>query len=251
MTARLKAGAARLREYERRAAMGDLARQVNHDIKNGLAPIRNVFRHLAEVAQARPADLPRVFAERQSTVESSIGYLEGLSANYARLYPETATRPVDVNAVVSEMVGHVSPPGHVRLATELADALPPVRGDALVIRRILENLVGNGVDALDGTAGTVTVATSLAGDGPPAVRIAVIDTGRGMTKDELDRAFDDFYTTKPGGTGLGLSIVRRLVLDLEGRLRVETEPGQGTRFIVELPVLTPCPPLPKGEGDRG
>jgi signal transduction histidine kinase len=67
------------------------------------------------------------------------------------------------------------------------------------------------------------------------VRIAVSDTGRGMSKTELDRAFDDFYTTKSGGTGLGLSIVRRLVLDSSGSLTVETEPGEGSTFIVELP----------------
>ena len=61
------------------------------------------------------------------------------------------------------------------------------------------------------------------------------DTGPGMTRQELDQAFDDFYTTKPQGTGLGLSIVRRLILDLNGTLKVETEPGAGTRFVVELP----------------
>jgi signal transduction histidine kinase len=67
------------------------------------------------------------------------------------------------------------------------------------------------------------------------VRITVADTGRGMTRTELDRAFDDFFTSKPGGTGLGLSIVRRLVLDLGGALRIDTAPGSGTRAVVELP----------------
>jgi signal transduction histidine kinase len=57
-----------------------------------------------------------------------------------------------------------------------------------------------------------------------------------MTRAELDRAFDDFYTTKAAGTGLGLSIVRRLILDLGGALRVDTEPGAGTRATVEIPV---------------
>jgi signal transduction histidine kinase len=57
-----------------------------------------------------------------------------------------------------------------------------------------------------------------------------------MSKAELDRAFNDFYTTKPGGTGLGLSIVRRLVLDSNGSLQVESEPGKGSKFIVEIPV---------------
>ena len=56
-----------------------------------------------------------------------------------------------------------------------------------------------------------------------------------MTTAELERAFEDFYTTKPGGTGLGLSIVRRLVLDSNGTLRVESEPGKGSKFIVEIP----------------
>ena len=69
----------------------------------------------------------------------------------------------------------------------------------------------------------------------PEVRISVADTGPGMTRKELDLAFDDFYTTKPDGTGLGLSIVRRLILDLNGTLRIETEPGTGTRVVVELP----------------
>jgi two-component system sensor histidine kinase HydH len=60
-----------------------------------------------------------------------------------------------------------------------------------------------------------------------------------MSRKELDHAFDDFYTTKAGGTGLGLSIVRRLVLDLNGSLRVETEPGAGTSFVIELPAAPP------------
>ena len=69
--------------------------------------------------------------------------------------------------------------------------------------------------------------------------MSVADNGRGMTRAELDQAFDDFYTTKEGGTGLGLTIVRRLIQDLGGRLRVETEPGVGTRVIVELPERSP------------
>jgi signal transduction histidine kinase len=81
----------------------------------------------------------------------------------------------------------------------------------------------------------VTTDQVATGNQRVGVRITVADTGPGMTQSELDRAFDDFYTTKPGGTGLGLSIVRRLILDLNGTLRVETEPGAGTRVIIELP----------------
>src|SRR5439155_3850582 len=221
---------ASIRDMERRVAIGDMARQVNHDVKNGLAPLRNVFRHLTQVARDQPANLPQVFTERQGTVESSISYLETLAANYARLYPQSERRSTDVNAVVRDTIA-----GSGLVRTKLADHLPPVSADALVLRRVIENLLSNAVDSLEGKNGTVTVTTER---GNGMVRIAVSDTGRGMSKAELDRAFDDFYTTKPGGTGLGLSIVRRLVLDSNGSLNVETELGQGSTFIVEIPILS-------------
>ena len=234
MTGRLRAGAARLREAERRATVGDLARQVNHDIKNGLAPIRHVVRHLAETAERDPERLGAIFAERRGTLESSIEYLDGLARNYARLSPALDRTVSDANPVLREIARQVAGDA-VIVETRLAEPTAPVRADPLVLRRILENLARNAVDALGGT-GRVSLGSARAGtDAAPLVRLTVADTGRGMSREELDRAFDDFYTTKPAGTGLGLSVVRRLVADLGGTLRVETAPGQGTTFTVEIP----------------
>lgn len=115
-------------------------------------------------------------------------------------------------------------------------ALPLVRADSVVLRRILDNLVSNAVDSLDGKQGSVTLGAQVMGEGVERrVRFTVTDTGRGMTRQQLDRAFDDFYTTKPTGTGLGLSVVRRLLTDLGGSIKVETAPGQGSTFTVEIP----------------
>jgi two-component system nitrogen regulation sensor histidine kinase NtrY len=214
-----------------------VARQVNHDIKNGLAPIRHVLRHLTQVASEQPAALPQVFAERRGTLESSVGYLDTLARNYARLTPAMLARPCDLNAVVRQVVQLTEGRALVRLS--LASDLPLVTGDELAIRRVIENVVGNAADSLDGRPGAALTITTerVGGAESPLVRIVVADDGRGMSKAELDRAFDDFYTTKDGGTGLGLTIVRRLIQDLGGRLRVETEPAVGTRVIIELPVL--------------
>ncbi|MFL5518350.1 MAG: sensor histidine kinase, partial [Gemmatimonadales bacterium] len=158
--------------------------------------------------------------------------------NYAKLTP--AARPVscDVNAVAEEVVRGTAA-GRATLRAALAPGLPPVSADPLVLRRILENLVGNAVDSLaDSPDGVVTVTTEAAGAASGAlVRLTVTDTGPGMSRPELDRAFDDFHTTKEGGTGLGLSIVRRLVVDLGGAFRIETAPGAGTRAHVELPTI--------------
>jgi signal transduction histidine kinase len=238
MTERLRLGTARLREVERRAATGDLARQVNHDVKNGLVPIRNVLRHLSQVARDAPASLPAVFEERRGTLEASLDYLDTLARNYARLSPALEPTLCDVNGVIAEVV-RATGPGGATVRAETAPSLPRVSADPLALRRVLENLVSNALDSLAGRHdGVVTLGSEIVGgpESPAAVRLIVTDNGPGMTRAELARAFDDFHTTKPGGTGLGLSIVRRLVLDLGGALRIETAPGSGTRAILELPL---------------
>jgi two-component system, NtrC family, nitrogen regulation sensor histidine kinase NtrY len=236
LAARLRTSTARVREAERRATVGELARQINHDIKNGLIPLRNVMRHLAEVERDEPGALPAVFAERRGTVESSIAYLETLATSYQRLSPPLDRRECDLNALVTDVVLAAQEHEHVEFGTELTD-LPPVVGDPVALRRILENLIANAVDSLQSKPGRITVSTRVVErDGDlPAVRVTVADTGRGMPTDEMARIFEDFYTTKEGGTGLGLSIVRRLVMDLHGTIGVESAPGRGTRLIVDIP----------------
>ncbi len=237
MTKRLRMSATSLRGAERRATVGDLSRQVNHDIKNALTPIRNVLQHLTQTAHDDPDRLPAVFAERQATLDAGISYLEQLAANYARLQPRLDRRPCDVNVVIDQLVrdlGHLS---NVRLEASLAPELPAVMGDDVVLRRILENLVGNAIDSLDSQSGTITLITELvvSNTSDAVVRITVADTGSGMSREQLEHVFDDFYTTKKDGTGLGLSIVRRLVMDLHGAIKVQSEPGVGTQFTVEIP----------------
>ncbi len=236
MTDRLRASAGRLREAERRATLGELARQVNHDIKNGLLPIRNVFRHLVQVARDAPANLPTIFDERRGTLDSSIEYLESLASNYARLYPRLEPRSCDLSAVIRQVVSGIGGRGDVDIELQLPERLPPVHADVVVLRRILENLVDNAADSITGK-GTVTIAAALieAEGTPSRVRITVTDTGSGIRAEQRAKIFEVFYTTKAEGTGLGLSIVRRLVTDLNGTIRVESEEGKGSSFSVELP----------------
>ncbi|HEU4689502.1 MAG TPA: HAMP domain-containing sensor histidine kinase, partial [Vicinamibacterales bacterium] len=234
---RLRKSTVRIRDVERRATMGDMARQVNHDIKNGLIPLRNVMRHLAQVEREEPAALSSVFAERRQTIDSSIAYLETLATSYQRLSPRLDRRGIDLNALVTDVVSAARGHQDVRFETDLASRLPRVVGDPIAFRRILENLTSNAVDSLESKPGRVTVSTTVVERevGAPAIRVTVADTGRGMSSDETERIFNDFYTTKEGGTGLGLSIVRRLVMDMHGTVGVESEPGRGTRITIDIP----------------
>ena len=237
MTRRVRASADRLREAERRIAVGDVARQVNHDVKNGLVPIRNVVRHLAETAERDPDRLVEVFRERKGTIESALEHLDHLARTYARLAPSVAEGSTEVNAVVRAVTNEG---GAVSLA--LAERLPAVRGDATAIRRVVENLLRNALEA----SGEARVETGTR-DG--TVQLVVRDTGPGMSREQLDRAFEGFYTTKPDGTGLGLTVVRRLVQDLGGNLRIETAPGSGTIVTVDLPPVRRSDSPPGGDVD--
>jgi len=236
LAGRLRTSTARVREAERSATVGDLSRQITHDIKNGLIPLRNVMRHLSQVERDDPAALPAVFAERRPTMDSSIEYLETLATSYGRLSPRSSRRECDVNALVAEVARATSGRESVQIDTRTG-SVPRIVADPLALRRVLENLTANAVDSLQGRAGHVTIVTGAVTreDGSPAVRVTVADTGRGMSQEESARIFDDFYTTKEGGTGLGLSIVRRLVMDLGGSITVDSEPGRGTRVILDLP----------------
>ena len=234
MQERLRASAAAIRDAERRATFGELARQVNHDIKNGLTPLRNVFRHLAQLAREEPDRLAAVFRDRQGTVDSSMVYLEDLASNYARLSPMRERQICDVNRVVLRAVADRAS-GRVAIRTSLAEGATVV-GDVLSLRRVVENLVDNAIDSLENATGVVAVETVVdrLGD-EKRVRVVVSDNGCGMTEEQKARMFDDFYTTKGNGTGLGLSIVRRLVLAyalvalgyLLWRFDVQTLPAEG------------------------
>ena len=233
---RLRKSTASLRQVERRATTGELARQVNHDIKNGLAPLRNVLDHLEETARAEPGELERVFADRLGTLRASVEYLEKLAANYAGLQPRTMVSSCDVNELIGEILSRHSLEDGVRLVSRIDPDVPLVRTDVTMLRRIVENLLDNARHAVTGRPdGEVVVSTSVADDSM-YVRISIADNGPGMTERELNAAFEDFYTTKEGGNGLGLLIVRRLVLDAGGRLKVQSEPGRGSVFDVELPI---------------
>ena len=164
-----------------------------------------MFRHLTQVGKDDPGALPSVFAERRQTVDSSIAYLETLATNYERLSPLSERRACDLNALIKDVVGGAREARYAALGTRLTTNLPRVVGDPVALRRIVDNLIANAIESLESKPGSVTVSTeTVRRDGePPAIRVTVSDTGRGMAKGESAKMFHDFYTTKDGAPGWG------------------------------------------------
>lgn len=229
MVRRLRAGARDLAEAERRAAIGDVARQVNHDLRNGLTPVRHVLKHLGEIAEHAPGDLAAVFKDRRATLDGSLSYLEDLAGRYARVAPESRREACDLAAIAREVAT-----AHGPLELTVAGGPPRVLADPVSLRRILENLVRNAREALPMGRGNITIAIAGRDDpelGPQCV-LTVTDDGVGMPPEVRDRVLEDFFTTKPGGTGLGLSNVRRLAGDAGGQLEIASTPGAGTTVTI-------------------
>jgi len=239
LTTRLRRGVGDLRAAEHRATLGEVARQVNHDIRNGITPLRNVLRHLGEVAAQKPADLAVVFGERRANLDSGLAYLEELATHYARLSPGREVQPCRLDELGPAVVAQTAVPAGATIRWEDTAGLPAVLADPVSLRRILENLVRNAVEALPEVDGRIVVRAATDPDDTGFVRLEVADNGDGIAAEDTERIFHDFYTTRPEGTGLGLSNVRRLVGDLGGRIRVESKVGRGTTFTVILPVIEP------------
>lgn len=238
MVTRLREGVAELRTVEQKATMGEMARQVNHDIRNGITPLRNVLRHLSEVAADDPEQLPVVFAERRQTLSDGLAYLEELATHYAKLSPGRAPEACHLDAVVAAVLADPGTGHHARLVNAVPSGLPPVLADPISLRRIFDNLVRNALESLPEGRGTVTIDATVSVDenlGEPRILVSVSDDGEGIAPENLSAIFTDFFTTRPGGTGLGLSNVRRLIGDCGGTIRVQSEPGRGTTFLLSFP----------------
>ena len=117
----------------------------------------------------------------------------------------------------------------------LDESMPMIQADPDLLHRALRNLVLNSLDAMP-SGGTLTVRT---GHGDGVVGVEISDTGAGLTPEECERLFTPYYTTKRMGTGLGLAIVQSVVSDHHGKISVESAPGHGATFRIELPVRPP------------
>ena len=151
-------------------------------------------------------------------------------------------RRVDVGGLVGGVIAFVRSEAaerRIRLRAAVADDLPPVYGDPVILQQVLLNLIVNGMDALDGSnpedrCVSVSVTASL--DGTGAVEIAVSDSGCGIPADKLAHIFDPFFTTKPEGMGMGLSISRTIIEAHNGRIWAENRPEGGASFRFTLPI---------------
>jgi PAS domain S-box-containing protein len=226
-------------QSQRVLAWGEMARQVAHEIKNPLTPMKLSLQHLERVVEDGGPDFERVFGENLELVLAEIDRLERIAGSFARFaVPQPAeSEPFDAVAVARDVIGlYATGEEAVVYRLEIVGEPRPLLGEAEGFRRVLVNLLQNAREAVLASpeaGGEVEVRLDWTGE-PGGARISVLDDGVGLPVDGLERLFEPSFSTKTRGTGLGLAITRRIVEAWGGSIDWERRPGGGTAIHVRL-----------------
>jgi two-component system, NtrC family, sensor kinase len=233
----LRAQGEALVRSERLAAIGRIAAQTTHEIRNPLSSISLNAEELSERLRELPGDQrDGAAAALCDAIVREVDRLAAVTEEYLRYarVPKPQVARLDLNDAVRDLLDFVRPEllsASVRLEQKLDPDLPSVIADAAQIRQVLLNVVRNAREAMP-SGGAVSVATRTV-DG--AVAVDVRDTGPGIDPARLARIFDPFFTTKERGTGLGLALAQEIAREHGGELTCVSSPGNGTIFTLRLP----------------
>jgi nitrogen fixation/metabolism regulation signal transduction histidine kinase len=233
-----------LLQAQRDAAWGEVARRLAHEIKNPLTPIQlSAERMRRKFLGSMNAQDAQILERATHTIVAQVDAMKQMVnafSEYARA-PDMHFSRFDLNQLITEVVDlyRVQDPS-ADLKLLLDPQLPVISADRMRIRQILNNLVTNSLEALEGRPGaSIEIETHVAEEGPKqagSVAIVVADNGPGFQRDLIGTVFDPYVTSKPKGTGLGLAIVKKIVEEHGGRIEADNRRSGGARVRILLPL---------------
>ena len=241
MTARL--GRARelemqLHQAEKGAVVGRLAAAIAHEIRNPLNYINLTLDHLR--SSFAPADPQKrtTFVRLTDQLKTEVARINRHITDFLKYSrpSKLELQDLDIRAEAEDALRLVGVrAGECGIETKILQdgPLPPVEADRESLRSVLTNLVINAVEAIDGDGGSVSIKLSKQDEN--SVKVEVIDTGRGISPDDISKVFEPYFSTKETGTGLGLAIVKKAIDDHGGTISVASKKGSGTTFTIILP----------------
>ncbi len=234
---------------ERVLAWGEMARQVAHEVKNPLTPIKLSVQHVQRAYRDRRDDFGEILDRNAEAMLREIDRLADIASSFSRLgAPGAAGMPIE-SVSIPDVVGEVlalyrGGQGTVRFDADVPGDLPPVEARRTEVKEVLVNLLENARAAME-TGGTVRITAGRSGE---RVLLAVHDDGPGIDEPLLARVFEPHFSTRSTGTGLGLAIVRRLVESWGGEVSMSSRRGEGTSVTVRMNVHVPTEGGPPSGG---
>lgn len=232
-------------------AWGEMARQIAHEIKNPLTPIKLSVQHLRRAYRDRRPDFGDILDDNVTQILNEIDRLTEIARAFSRYGAPAAqigpVERVDATTVAREALTlYRSSDSAIEFRSSIEPGLPFVRARAGELKEVILNLLENSRDALEGE-GSVEVRLYEADD---RVALDIVDDGPGIPDSLQERIFDPHFSTRSSGTGLGLAIVRRIVESWGGTITVESTPGAGTTMRVRMLAADDGrPPLRLHRGD--
>lgn len=224
-------------EYlQRMGVWQDVARRLAHEIKNPLTPIQLAVQQCVSAYKGDDPRFKKLLVDAGEIVEEEIEGLRRLVDTFRTLgaLPKVEAAPIALADVIEEL--KLDPAVAPRLALNPPAAPVTVRADKLLLKRVLANLVENGMHAgqEQGNAGDVVIGWTAIGD---TARITIDDHGKGVSANDREKIFEPYVTTKSTGTGLGLAIAKKIAIEHGGELAIDPAPAPtgGARFVITLP----------------
>jgi nitrogen fixation/metabolism regulation signal transduction histidine kinase len=233
-----------LLQAQRDAAWGEVARRLAHEIKNPLTPIQlSAERMRRKFLGSMNAQDAQILERATHTIVAQVDAMKQMVnafSEYARA-PDMHFTRFDLNQLITEVADLYRVQDRVaELTLTLSQELPNISADRMRVRQILNNLLTNSLEALEGRPGArIEIETHVADDGPrrgAAAEIVIIDNGPGFQRDLIGTVFDPYVTSKPKGTGLGLAIVKKIVEEHGGRIEADNPRSGGARVRITLPL---------------
>ncbi len=229
----------KLEKMQRMAAWREVARRIAHEIKNPLTPIQlsaqRLRRRYPEILEEKES----IFDQCTATIIEQVDELKRLVSEFSQFarMPKVHKAPADLSKLAQQtLVLYRAAHKHIAFSCKELSQIPIFAFDAEQIKRCIINLLDNAVAVLP-NGGTIDLELSL-DENKESVFIKVCDDGPGISKDDKQKLFEPYFSTKKTGTGLGLAIVSTIVSDHNGYIRLQDNTPHGAVFIIELPLLS-------------
>lgn len=236
MVSKLDASAAALAKSEREGAWREMARQVAHEIKNPLTPMKLSLQYLQKSIDGKAENVQELTANVAKTLVEQIEHLNHIAGEFSQFanIGNPKNEIFELNEVIKQVIELHTVDDRIHIGTNMAGLQVMVNTDRTQMNRLFTNLILNALQAIPADRNVQINIEETIKDG--FVLIQVSDNGNGIHESLQSKIFIPNFTTKTSGTGLGLAMCKGIVEQAKGKIWFETEAGVGTTFFVELPV---------------
>jgi hypothetical protein len=228
----LQKSAEDLAKSERESAWREMAKQVAHEIKNPLTPMKLGIQHMLRVIDSNQETREEVIKKISSGLIEQIDNLSNIASafsDFAKM-PQAMYEEIGLKDLIKNTIVLFKQTDNIKIDNKISETLPSIIGDKNQVVRILNNLFRNAIQSMENVEDPLLTIDAKTEN--EFLVISINDNGKGIPEDLKDKIFVPYFTTKSSGTGLGLAIVKNMMLGMQGNIRFESEENKGTTFYL-------------------